>query len=115
MHPEAHDIRDQIRIFAGATLIAGCSGSNLFNLAFQARARAILVMASPLLVHYSEQLLNALHGRASLDVLIGYVSDGDRLAHPGSVHAPWHLHPALVRDVVAGWLSRTDDGGRDAT
>ena len=105
-HPEGHDIREQMGIFAGARLIAGCSGSNLFNLAFQGRAEAVLVLVSPLLIHRSEQFLCARPGGggASLDVLIGYVREGEMARHPGWVHAPWHLDPVLVADVVADWL-----------
>ncbi len=108
VHPEGHDIHEQMRLFAGARLIAGCGGSNMFNLAFQGRAEAVLVLVSPLLIHRSEQFLCARpDGGASLDVLIGHVREADMLRHPGSVHAPWHLDPVLVGDVVSDWLRGT--------
>lgn len=71
IHPEEYDVFDQIGIFSGATLIAGCSGSNIFNLAFQKNARAVLVLVSPLLVHYTEQLLQST--QALLPVLDAWV------------------------------------------
>ena len=105
VHPEQLDLHAQIRLFAGARLIAGCSGSNMFNLAFQGRAEAILVLVSPLLVHYSEQFLHATHERtATLDVVMGFTRDDELAAASGNVHAPWHVDPTRLADVVASWV-----------
>ena len=105
IHPERLDLHAQIRLFAGARLIAGCSGSNMFNLAFQGRAEAILVLVSPLLVHYSEQFLHATHERtATLDVVMGFTRDDELAAAPGNVHAPWHVDPMALANLVASWV-----------
>ena len=105
IHPEQLDLRTQIRLFAGARLIAGCSGSNMFNIAFQDRAVAILLLVSPLLVHYSEQFLHATHEHAaSLDVVVGFARDAELAAAPGNVHAPWHLDPVALATLVERWI-----------
>ena len=103
--PERLDIDTQIRLFAGARLIAGCSGSNMFNIAFQARAGAILVLVSPLLVHYSEQFLTSFRPGTQLDMVMGFVDDAELQARPGYVHADWHLDVALMREVLSAWLA----------
>ncbi len=105
IHPERLDLHGQIRLFAGARLIAGCSGSNMFNIAFQNRAAAILLLVSPLLVHYSEQFLHATHEHAaSLDVVMGFTRDDELAATPGNVHAPWHVDPAALATLVRRWV-----------
>ena len=102
VHPERLDVALQVRLFAGARLIAGPSGSNMFNIAFQGRARAILLMASPLLVHYSEQFMHLGHAGAALDVVLGTTELADR----GDVHAPWHLEPERLEPLVRDWVAR---------
>jgi capsular polysaccharide biosynthesis protein len=107
--PEDHDIRTQVSMFAGARLIAGCSGSNMFNIAFQREAAAILILVSPLLVHYSEHFFSAGHN-ARLSYFPGYVTDAQMAATPGYVHAPWHVDMAKLADYVAGWVGSVGDG-----
>jgi capsular polysaccharide biosynthesis protein len=107
--PEDHDIRTQVSMFAGARLIAGCSGSNMFNIAFQREAAAILILVSPLLVHYSEHFFSAGHN-ARLSYFPGYVTDAQMAATPGYVHAPWHVDMAELADYVAGWVGSVGDG-----
>ncbi len=105
IHPERLDLNTQIRLFAGARLIAGCSGSNMFNIAFQGRARAVLLLVSPLLVHYSEQFLHATHeNAATLDVVMGFTRDDELAAMPGNVHAPWHVDPTALAAVIGCWV-----------
>ena len=103
-HPELFDIATQIRVFAGAELIAGCSGSNMFGLAFRARARAILVFVSPLLIHYSEQLLHACRDEGALTMVIGSVRADEMEAAPGDVHCTWHVDMTAVEGLVAAWV-----------
>ena len=108
-HPEQFDITAQIRVFAGAEMIAGCSGSNMFGLAFQNRAQAILVLVSPLLIHYSEQLLHASHEGCSLTMVIGSVRPDELAATPGNVHCIWHMNVQALEFLVADWVREHGD------
>jgi capsular polysaccharide biosynthesis protein len=105
--PEEHDIATQISVFAAARLIAGCSGSNMFNIAFQRNAAAVLILVSPLLVHYSEHFLNV-GGRARISYFPGHVTAAQMALTPGYVHAPWPVDMAALKTLVAEWLAGAD-------
>ena len=59
--PENLPIEMQVALACNARLIAGTSGSNMFNLAFQARARSVFVLAPDFYVGPSEQYFCAGH------------------------------------------------------
>jgi capsular polysaccharide biosynthesis protein len=101
--PEEHDVATQISVFAAARLIAGCSGSNMFNIAFQQHAAAVLILVSPLLVHYSEHFLNS--GGAKLHYFPGFVTAAQMAHTPGYVHAPWHVDMDALRHYVGPWVA----------
>lgn len=102
--PEEHDIATQISVFAAARLIAGCSGSNMFNIAFQQSATAVLILVSPLLVHYSEHFLSS-GGGAKLHYFPGFVTEAQMALTPGYVHAPWHVDVSELRHYAAEWIA----------
>ena len=104
IHPEEYDLADQIGMFAGASLPAGCSGSNIFNLAFQKNAKAFLILVSPLLVHYTEQLLQSAHIETPVTMIVGYVTEKELSRNPGKVHADWHLAPGALQSVLDEWI-----------
>ncbi len=104
IHPEEYVLEEQVKIFAGASLIAGCSGSNMFNMAFQQDAKAVLLFVSPLLVHYTEQFLISNYPKVELHVLMGYIESDEVAGRPGDVHAAWHIDPEAVRSFLRQWL-----------
>ncbi len=102
--PEEHDTGTQVSVFAAARFIAGCSGSNMFNIAFQRNAAAALILVSPLLVHYSEHFLAA-GGNAKLSYFLGYVTEAQLALTPGYVHAPWHVDLEELGPYLVDWIS----------
>lgn len=109
LYPEAFTIHDQIRAFRGASHIAGCSGSNLFNLAFAGSVKAVFIMASPLLIHYSEQMFCAQHSSVLIDLVVGYVDERESASRPGYVHCGWHLDVSAVQERALQWLKRSEE------
>lgn len=105
IYPDKIDIADQVKLFAGARLIAGCSGSNLAHLGFARNARAVLVLASPLLVHYTEQMLLSARPGVAIDLVLGFVEKAERILKPGYVHAEWHLDLLMLEEVIAAWVA----------
>ncbi len=108
VHPQELSIRQQVGLFAGAELIVGASGSNMFNLGFQRRLRAALILASPTLVHHTDVFMNVGH-KCELAYFIG-----DRAAdapgfNPADVHAPWRIDMDAFSACFESWL-RTRPG-----
>ena len=101
--PEALPLRDQMALFGHADLLAGCSGSNMFNLAYARRARSAFILVSPLLAHYQEQFL-ATGLSLSIRYLIGTADPNELAARPGYVHCTWHIDLAILSAQVDAWL-----------
>jgi capsular polysaccharide biosynthesis protein len=105
LHPQELEAADQVTAFANAQLIAGASGTNMFNLAFQDRLTSALIITSPFLIHYSEQFLNG--GRPTeLQYFIGAPDRDDPRFNQHDVNSPWKIPDldALAR-AVDDWIT----------
>jgi hypothetical protein len=100
--PEDLPVEMQATLACNARLIAGTSGSNMFNLAFQARARSVFVMAPDFYVGPSEQYFCAGHFcdlRYHIGEQIGPDTDLGR--------RQWSVDTARLADEVQDWLTET--------
>lgn len=88
IYPETLPLAQQIALFARAGAIAGCSGSNMFNLAFCHAEAEITLLVSPRLLHFSEMFF-CHRQRRPLRIVLGH----EPVGHPGDVHAPWTVDP----------------------
>ncbi len=103
IHPQDLPIPDQVGLFANAELVVGTSGSNMFNLAFQRRLRAALILVSPVLVHHTDVFFRYGH-RSELAYFVG-----DRATdHPGfqqmNVHSGWKVELDAFAEAFDQWL-----------
>lgn len=107
IHPEEIPVRRQVGLFANAEIVVGTSGSNMFNLAFQRRLRAALILASPLLVHYTDVFLQC-GNKSHLTYFVGEPA----IDHPNfddqNVHSPWHIDLASFSRALDEWLAIHD-------
>ena len=103
VHPQELSIADQVGLFANAELIVGTSGSNMFNLAFQRRLRAALILVSPVLVHHTDVFFR--YGHSS--ELAYFVGERAR-HHPGfqqmNVHSGWTVELDAFTEAFDQWL-----------
>jgi capsular polysaccharide biosynthesis protein len=106
IYPETMRIREQIDLFVRASLLAGCSGSNMFNLAYARRAKAAFILVSPLLIHYQEHFLAA-GSDLAIEYFVGRVDPDEPAVRPGDVHADWHVDAGVLAARVDEWLSET--------
>jgi hypothetical protein len=96
VHPQEFPIRQQVTLWANAKYAAGCSGSNMFGLAFQRRLAASFIMVSPNFVQRQEGFLQAGHA-AETSIYLGEALGPD-------VHDPWRIDPADLEKHVDRWL-----------
>ena len=104
IYPETLSISEQISLFCHAELIAGCSGSNMFNVGYAKKARSAFILVSSLLVHYQEHFLASavsLH----LHYSVGYPDREELASRPGYVHCTWHVDLEVVKREIDDWLS----------
>ena len=106
IYPETMTVPEQISLFVRALLLAGCSGSNMFNLAYARGAKAAFILVSPLLIHYQEHFLAA-GSVLAIECFIGQVTDEERAIRPGYVHARWHVDVGVLAERVDDWLLET--------
>jgi capsular polysaccharide biosynthesis protein len=103
IRPETLRVEKQIALMANALLVAGPSGSGLFNLAFQGRMRSGFVLVWDGYIHMSEMLFSA--GRGSdLWYHIGQSVPPDT---PGATRDNWAVDLARLESEVADWLAQT--------
>ena len=100
-------MRRQVGLFANAEVVVGTSGSNMFNLAFQRRLRATLILASPLLVHYTDVFLQC-GNKSHLTYFMGEPATDHPNFDDQNVHSPWHLDLASFSRALDEWLAIHD-------
>ncbi|WP_188261077.1 glycosyltransferase 61 family protein [Azospirillum tabaci] len=107
-HPQDLSIAEQVDIVANAELIAGASGSNMFNLAFQRKLKSAFIFASPNLVHYHDVFFNEPYS-SKIRYFIGEIDTGHEQYNPHNVHTPWKL-PDLdaFAQAVRQWIADTE-------
>lgn len=98
--PEILPIEMQIALASNARLIAGTSGSNMFNLAFQARARSVFVLAPEFFVGPTEQYFCVGHF-CDLRYHIGRQIGPDVTL----ARREWEVDTMRLADEVADWLT----------
>lgn len=103
VRPETLPIREQLLLAANARLVAGCSGSGMFNLAFQGRMASAFVLVSEAYILMNELLLSA--GRScELRFHIG-----SRLTEVSSAESgSWRVDLKQLEDDVDRWLGDVD-------
>lgn len=103
VHAQDYSEDDKINACINAELVAGCSGTNLYNMAFQSRLRSAFILVSPLLIHYIDQFIT-IGTKADLRYYIGHVN----LTHPGAdlnyVHSPWEVDINDLEYHLDRWL-----------
>lgn len=101
VHPERLSAEQQIALVSNALLVAGPSGSGMFNLAFQGRLRSAFVLARDDRLQLTEMLLSA--GR-SCDLWYHLGRDATRAAQP-SDEGSWLIDPPRLESDVADWVA----------
>lgn len=96
LYPEEVAVADQVALFSNSPVVAGLSGSNMFNLAFGRGAQKVFIVCSPNLVHFSEQMLM---GERSVDWML-YLGHAETRA----THAPWSLDMSSLTAALDDWL-----------
>lgn len=92
--PEALPVSEQVRLFRGARVIAGPSGSGLYNCVYS-RGGQRLILASDKFLTSNDALVNA-RGEAQVSYVAGRVQDPEL---PG-MQAPWVIDLADVRQAL---------------
>jgi hypothetical protein len=103
IRPETLRVESQVALMSNALLVAGPSGSGLFNLAFQGRMRSAFVLAWEGYLQMSEMLFSA--GRGS--DLWYHIGQSVPPGTPGAVRDTWVVDLARLESEVADWLVQT--------
>jgi capsular polysaccharide biosynthesis protein len=102
VHPEALRVEMQIALIANALLVAGPSGSGMFNLAFQGRMRSAFILVWDKFIQLSEMLFSA--GRdCDLWYHIGHSVPLNTSTGNG---ATWTVDLSRLEDQVTDWLKQ---------
>ena len=104
IYPETMPIQDQVRLFSSAEAIAGCSGTNMFNLAFARTDCDITILVSPRLIHFSEMFFSY-RNTSGMNIFVG----DDLHERPGDVHAPWSIDIDALRTFLKEGDGRRTD------
>jgi hypothetical protein len=100
VRPETLSIAQQVNLVSNAGLLAGCSGSGLFSLAFQGRLRSAFILIYDSYLQNSELLLSA--GRqCEITYHMGSRVSDEQMAR-GLV---WSVDLARLETEVANWVS----------
>jgi capsular polysaccharide biosynthesis protein len=103
IRPETLRVEQQIALMSNAILVAGSSGSGMFNLAFQGRMRSALVLVWDGYIQMSEMLLSAGRG-CDLWYHIGENAPRETGVAGGAV---WVVNLERLESEVADWLAHT--------
>ncbi len=102
IYPETHSVQTQITLLANARLVAGPSGSGLFNLAFEGRLRSAFVLVWEEFIQLSEMLISAGH---NFDI---WYHLGLRMPRgPEDPWGSWSVDLKQLEDDVAAWLTHS--------
>lgn len=92
-HPEEHTVEEQVRAFAGASLVAGPVGSGLYSVAFSSPATRLIVLAPDQFYTRNDMILAGARDHAPVFAFGRSEGHGRQEA----MHADWHLDPAVAR------------------
>jgi capsular polysaccharide biosynthesis protein len=95
-------VQTQITLLANARLVAGPSGSGLFNLAFEGRLRSAFILVWEEFIQLSEMLISAGHD-FDLWYHLGLRTDRG----PDDPWGSWSVNLKQLDDDVAAWLTHT--------
>jgi hypothetical protein len=101
VHPELLTVAQQMALAANALLIAGPSGSAMFNLAFQGRLRSAFILAREQGLQLAEMLFCA---GGSSDLWYHAGKDAQHTVTPSGAK-PWLVNPLELESNVADWIS----------
>jgi capsular polysaccharide biosynthesis protein len=104
VHPELLTVAQQMALAANALLIAGPSGSAMFNLAFQGRLRSAFILAREEGLQLTEMLFCA---GGSSDLWYHAGKDAHHAIVPSDAK-PWLVNPLELESNVADWVSASD-------
>jgi len=103
IRPETYPLPVQVTLLANARLVAGPSGSGLFNLAFEGRMRSVFILVWEEFMQLSEMLIAAGH---NFDL---WYHLGVRLPRgPNDPWGSWTVDLGRLQSDVADWLALVD-------
>jgi capsular polysaccharide biosynthesis protein len=105
-HPEEHTIEEQVRAFAGASLVAGSVGSGLYSVAFSPPTTRLIVLAPDEFYTRNDQILASARDHAP--VFVFGCSEGR--GRKDAMLADWYLDPAAARAGLEQVLSDAELG-----
>jgi capsular polysaccharide biosynthesis protein len=100
VYPELLSIADQVSLFSHAKIIAGCSGTNLFNCLFSHNSQLRIVLTSDGYILHTDQIINSFSG-GDLTYVFG-LSDDNR-----NPHADWTVDLHALEALLNANLSAT--------
>jgi Glycosyltransferase 61 len=95
-HPEEHTVEEQVRAFAGASLVSGPVGSGLYSVAFSPPSTRLIVLAPDTFYTRNDLILAGARAHAPV-FAFGRSKHRERR---DSMHANWHLDPAAARSAL---------------
>lgn len=95
-HPEEHTVEEQVRAFAGASLVAGPVGSGLYSIAFSPPATRLIVLAPDEFYTRNDQILAG--ARDHPPVFAFGRSEGR--GRKEAMVSDWRLDPAAARNAL---------------
>lgn len=95
IHPQQMTIEDQVNVFGNAKVIAGPSGTAMYNLVFGRKKQRAIILASDQFVTRNDALIN--HGS---DCEITYICGKSDPNLPG-MKSPWTVDLDLLRSTLA--------------
>lgn len=102
-HPEEHTIEEQVRAFAGASLVAGPVGSGLYSVAFSKPSTRLIVLAPDDFFTRNDLILAGARDHAPVFAF----GRGAGQGRQRGMFADWYLDPAIASKALEGILADT--------
>ena len=95
IHPESMSFGDQVSVFANAEIVAGPSGSGLYNCVYCPSQCTKIILASERFVTANDALI---HSKGQGDLI--YITGPTEADPRGSMFANWHIDTDVVRSTL---------------
>ena len=109
VRPETISVQEQIALVSNALLVAGPTGSGMFNLAFQGRLRSVFVLAPENWLNRTERLLCA-GSDSDVWYRLGSSIVPPSAGSPGEMS--WTIDTIRLASDVADWVAASERGYR---